>query len=135
MNYETWGVVATIANGMSSAYDESHEVAEVHWVHRFKLRTEHENDLSGVYIRRWVPELRNVDTKHIHTPWAMYVTEMQECGCVIGKDYPASVVGVLEIADCVPDLAKELKDGQPGERRVNTTGGKIYTFDENVHSF
>ena len=75
-----------------------------------------------------------MDTKHIHTPWAMNVTEMQECGCVIGKDYPASVVGALEIADYVPDSAKELEDGQPGERRVDTASGKIYTFDENVNS-
>ena len=107
----------------------------MHWVHRFKLRTEHENDLSGVYIRRWLPELRNVDTTHTHTPVAMYVTEMQECGCVIGKDYPASVVGVFKIADCVPNLNKELKHGQLGERHVNTTSGKVYTIHENVNCF
>ena len=135
MNYGNWGVVAKIGNGGSSAWDGSRGVDEEHWDLRFKLRAEQENDPSGAYIRRWVPELQNVDTKHIHTPWAMNVAEMQECGCVIGKDYPASVVGALEIADCVPDSAKELEDGQPGERRVDTASGKIYTFDENVNSF
>ena len=135
MNYGNWGVVAKIGNGGSSAWDGSHGVDEEHWALRFKLNAEQENDPSGAYIRRWVPELRNVDTKHIHTPWAMNVTEMQECGCVIGKDYPASVVGAMEIADYVPNSAKELKDGQPGERRVDTASGKIYTFEENVNSF
>ena len=54
---------------------------------------------------------------------------MHECGCVIDKGYLASVVGALEIVDCVPDSAKELEDGQPGERRMDTESGKIYTFD------
>ena len=76
-----------------------------------------------------------MDTKYIHTPWAMNVTEMQECGCVIGKDYPASVAGALEIADCVPDSYKELKSAQLGERRVDTASGKINTIDENVNAF
>ena len=76
MNYGNWGVVAKIGNGGSSAWDGSRGVDEEHRALRFKLRAEQENDPSGAYIRRWVPELRNVDAKHIHTPWAMSEAEM-----------------------------------------------------------
>ena len=65
----------------------------------------------------------------------MGVAEMQECGCVIGKHYPASAVGALENVDCVLDSAKELEHGQPWEQSVDTASGKIYTFDENLGSF
>jgi deoxyribodipyrimidine photo-lyase len=26
-------------------------------------------DPEGTYVRRWVPELRDVDTRHVHAPW------------------------------------------------------------------
>merc|ERR1712151_1040918 len=70
---------------------------------RYKLRAEQENDPTGSYIRRWVPELKNVPDKHIHTPWFMSEAEMQDCGCAIGIDYPVSLVGPLEIASCTCD--------------------------------
>merc|ERR1712185_469102 len=112
MNYGNWGVVAKLGNG---AWDGSREVDEEHWDLRFKLRAEQENDSSGAYIRRWVPELRSVDAKFIHTPWLMSETEMEACGCVVGKDYPASLLGPLDIEDCVPEHAVELPDGAAGE--------------------
>jgi len=40
-------------------------------------------DPDGQYVRRWVPELADVPTKHVHTPWEM--TEPP-------ADYPAPIV-------------------------------------------
>lgn len=99
MNYGNWAVVAKIGNGGATAWDGSREFDPEHTDLRFKLRAEQENDPSGAYIRRWVPELRNVDAKYIHTPWLMSEEEMQKCGCAIGVDYPASLVGPLDIAN------------------------------------
>ena len=28
-------------------------------------------DPDGTYVRRWVPELAEVDTRHVHTPWEL----------------------------------------------------------------
>jgi deoxyribodipyrimidine photo-lyase len=49
-------------------------------------------DPDGVMIRRWVPELENVETRYIHQPWTMPEAMQQEAGCVIGVDYPAPIV-------------------------------------------
>lgn len=49
-------------------------------------------DPDGTYIRRFVPELARVPTKHIHQPDAMTRDEQDQFGCRIGYDYPKPVV-------------------------------------------
>jgi deoxyribodipyrimidine photo-lyase len=97
MNYGNWAVVSKIGNGGASAWDGSRDFDPEHWDLRFKLHAEQVNDPSGAYIRQWVPELRGVDDRFIHTPWLMSKEDMRSCGCVVGVDYPASLVGPLDI--------------------------------------
>lgn len=49
-------------------------------------------DPTGAYVRRWVPELKDVPDRFIHEPWRMDEATQEEAGCVIGRDYPAPVV-------------------------------------------
>eukprot|EP00928_Gymnodinium_smaydae_P026776 TRINITY_DN20921_c0_g1_i2.p1 TRINITY_DN20921_c0_g1~~TRINITY_DN20921_c0_g1_i2.p1 ORF type:complete len:569 (-),score=75.95 TRINITY_DN20921_c0_g1_i2:229-1935(-) len=102
MNYGNWAVVSKIGNGGASAWAGSRDFDPEHVDLRWKLRAEQQNDPTGSYIRRWVPELRNVDDKHVHTPWLMSEEEMASCGCTLGKDYPVSLVGPLELEGCEP---------------------------------
>jgi len=46
-------------------------------------------DAGGDYIRRYVPELRDVPEARIHEPWRMSPEEQRGAGCRIGSDYPA----------------------------------------------
>jgi deoxyribodipyrimidine photo-lyase len=50
------------------------------------------HDPEGDYVRRWVPELREVPDAYIQEPWTMSDAEQAEAGCVIGEDYPAPIV-------------------------------------------
>jgi len=50
-------------------------------------------DPAGEFVRRWVPELAGVPTESIHEPWRMSPEVQERVGCVIGRDYPAPIVG------------------------------------------
>jgi deoxyribodipyrimidine photo-lyase len=50
------------------------------------------HDPGGEYVRRWVPELRNVPLDRIAEPWTMSEAEQEEAGCRIGSDYPEPIV-------------------------------------------
>merc|ERR1712032_828656 len=123
MNYGNWAVVCKIGNGGGTAWAGSRPFDPEHWDLRYKLRAEQENDPSGAYIRRWIPELRNVPDKHIHTPWLMSVEEMQNCGCTVGVDYPVSLVGPLDIAACTRD--DDMNDDEEAENQEQALAASV----------
>ncbi len=51
-----------------------------------------EQDPTGRFIRRWVPELAGVPLPRLHEPWRMSHAEQAAAGCVLDRDYPAPVV-------------------------------------------
>ncbi len=55
-----------------------------------------DHDLDGVFIKTWVPELRQVDAMHIHEPWKMTALEQEYCGVKIGEEYPEPIVDLVE---------------------------------------
>lgn len=51
-----------------------------------------DHDAQGVFIRRWIPELNNLPTEWIAEPWNTPILLQQECGCLIGENYPSPIV-------------------------------------------
>ena len=49
-------------------------------------------DPDGVYIRRWVPELLNIPSKYIHSPWEMPLDVQSKFSFVPGKTYPNPII-------------------------------------------
>jgi deoxyribodipyrimidine photo-lyase len=50
------------------------------------------HDPYGDFIRKWVPELRNIADDFVHEPWQMPDELQRQNGILIGKDYPAPIV-------------------------------------------
>ena len=50
------------------------------------------HDPDGTYVRRWVPELRDVPLDFLAEPWTMSLEQQGAANCVIGRDYPAPIV-------------------------------------------
>ncbi|TSB45452.1 cryptochrome/photolyase family protein [Alkalicoccobacillus porphyridii] len=49
-------------------------------------------DPEGTFIKKYLPELKDVPKKYIHSPETMPDEIQKEAGCVIGKDYPKPIV-------------------------------------------
>ena len=49
-------------------------------------------DKEGNYVKKWVPELKNVPNKFIHKPWEMELKYQGAIKTIIGKDYPGPIV-------------------------------------------
>jgi len=52
-----------------------------------------DQDPDGTFVRRWVPELKDIDTTHLHEPW-----KAVNAGKVLGRAYPFPVVDHLSAA-------------------------------------
>lgn len=49
-------------------------------------------DSDGAYVRRWLPELAQLQNKWIHKPWQAPGSLLQSSGIALGEDYPLPVV-------------------------------------------
>ncbi len=53
-------------------------------------------DSEGDYVKKYIPELRNVPNKYIHNPWEMSEENQKTFGCIIGKNYPTPIIDLKE---------------------------------------
>jgi deoxyribodipyrimidine photo-lyase len=49
-------------------------------------------DPNGVYIRKWIPELRALDSAYIHSPWQVPTDVLEKAGIQLGMNYPFPMV-------------------------------------------
>lgn len=69
-------------------------------------------DAEGAYVRRWVPELRQLDSKHIHRPWAAPVAVLEAAGVRLGETYPQPIVDLKRSRQEALDAFGQIKSGR-----------------------
>jgi len=57
-----------------------------------------DHDPEGVFIKKWVPSLKNVPTEFIHQPWLMPPADQHKVGFRPGYTYPIPVVDIQQTA-------------------------------------
>jgi deoxyribodipyrimidine photo-lyase len=63
------------------------------WFRVFNPVTQGEKfDADGAYVRRWVPELANVPSRWLHSPWNAPPLELRAAGVQLGRTYPEPIV-------------------------------------------
>lgn len=65
-------------------------------------KQQRDQDPTGAFVRRWVPELARVPDEFLAEPWRMPPLLQRMCGCTIGSDYPAPIVDAV----AAPRVAK-----------------------------
>lgn len=87
------------------------------------IKNSQEHDVDGIFLKKWLPELKDIPAQLIHEPWKLSIIEQQLYNCTIGIDYPFPIVDIeqtrKDASNIVWNLRKNSKVKQEGNRIVS----------------
>ena len=53
-------------------------------------------DPKGNYVKKFIPALKKIPEKYIHSPWEMSIDEQEKYDFILGRDYPKPIVDLSD---------------------------------------
>ncbi|CAN5897329.1 deoxyribodipyrimidine photo-lyase [soil metagenome] len=76
-------------------------------------------DADGKFIRRYLPQLSQLDSKQIHAPWKQPADKLRQAGVTLGQNYPFPIIE-HDVAR-KQTLARYAVVKKPGEKKASLT--------------
>ena len=68
------------------------------------IKNSEEHDAEGIFIKTWLPELKDVPLSLLHEPWKMNEIEQNFYNVILGQDYPLPIVDIDETRKYASDI-------------------------------
>ena len=100
------------------------------------IKNSQEHDTDGIFLKKWLPELKDIPANLIHEPWKLSMIEQKLYNCTIGSDYPFPIVDIEQTRKAASDIVWNIRKSnmvkQEGNRivkkHVNAKNGSSGIF-------
>jgi len=98
------------------------------------LKNAEDHDKEGLFVKQWIPELRDIPASLVHEPHNLTAIEQRLYNCEIGKDYPFPIVDVEATRKKASDIMWGFRKGAEVkseakkilEKHVNTSSSRKF---------